>query len=580
MAFNEYELELERLKRRRAVAEALRNQAMQPMDQNRMVGNVAIPINPLEGFSKMLQMYLAGQNVRGTEKEEKELGERYRTESEQAMNRIMAAARGDVGPIDPNSMPQAPGAEYGMEGFEIPQRTGKQDRKLAVLEALGGHPDPSMRSIGPKLMLEQLFKGTDIKSGPHYDQQGRAYVLTTEGTVQYLPDIKEREKIVSRDLGGSLGLGTEYSTDILKELPKTITPDASANLGQRQFEWGNISPYQGAQLGVDRARLGLEGQRVGIDRANLLYNTGMEPMGGGAGVPGFVPPAPQMPQLPPGAQPTVPPVQGANIDAMLAAQGHPPEHIAAIKQVMAADQQGKPMSVTVDPAQGQQPFVPPQIPRMTTSQFQNYGAPNQPQGAPQIPLGMPPKVFYEQQAKLMKEKPESRHQTIEAVNYMDRVINSAEKLKTHPGLAAATGGTFWTGLIPGTQAAGATADIKSLATQVFTAALQAMRKASETGGAVGQVAIQEMRALENSFASLDRMQSDEQFYERLSDVQKIARDAMERLKQAYRVQFGEELGYQSPFEKPAGASGAPGVQNAGSIEQDAEAIMRRGRGNR
>jgi hypothetical protein len=69
---------------------------------------------------------------------------------------------------------------------------------------------------------------------------------------------------------------------------------------------------------VDRTRLSNEGARIGIDAANLYFNTGMGPMGGGARVPGGMPsamdgaprlpaaPVPQSGVVPPRGAPAVP----------------------------------------------------------------------------------------------------------------------------------------------------------------------------------------------------------------------------------------------------------------------------------
>lgn len=49
------------LDRRQKMADYLRQQALAPMDTNRMAGGYVIPINPLEGLAKMGQAYFAGQ---------------------------------------------------------------------------------------------------------------------------------------------------------------------------------------------------------------------------------------------------------------------------------------------------------------------------------------------------------------------------------------------------------------------------------------------------------------------------------------------------------------------------------------
>lgn len=102
-----------------------------------------------------------------------------------------------------------------------------------------------------------------------------------------------------------------------------------------QFPW---------QQNVDAANINNAGQRIGIDRANLFHNTGMAPMGGGAGLPQPLPvgspatngqplaPAPMRPRPQPQPGLGVVPPRGApaapqNIvptDAPMGAPGQPP----------------------------------------------------------------------------------------------------------------------------------------------------------------------------------------------------------------------------------------------------------------
>jgi hypothetical protein len=82
-------------------------------------------------------------------------------------------------------------------------------------------------------------------------------------------------------------------------------------------EWQMSTKFPWEQQ-VDRTRLSNEGARIGIDAANLYFNTGMGPMGGGARVPGGMPsamdgaprlpaaPVPQSGVVPPRGAPAVP----------------------------------------------------------------------------------------------------------------------------------------------------------------------------------------------------------------------------------------------------------------------------------
>lgn len=69
------------------------------------------------------------------------------------------------------------------------------------------------------------------------------------------------------------------------------------------------------------------------------------------------------------------------------------------------------------------------------------------------------------------------------------------------------------------------------------AELQAMRDASPTGGALGQVAVQELEALQSTIASLDQAQSDEQLREHLQAIDQHLTNWQNSVNQAYQEKF-------------------------------------------
>lgn len=64
------------------------------------------------------------------------------------------------------------------------------------------------------------------------------------------------------------------------------------------------------------------------------------------------------------------------------------------------------------------------------------------------------------------------------------------------------------------------ADLETIKANLGFAELQAMREASPTGGALGQVAVQELIALQSTISSLDQAQSPDQLRARLGEVRK------------------------------------------------------------
>ena len=73
-------------------------------------------------------------------------------------------------------------------------------------------------------------------------------------------------------------------------------------------------------------------------------------------------------------------------------------------------------------------------------------------------------------------------------------------------------------ILPGTPQYDLKAELVTIMANIGFDRLQRMRDESPTGGALGQVAIQELAALQNSIANLDRAQSPEQFRKNLQVV--------------------------------------------------------------
>lgn len=98
-------------------------------------------------------------------------------------------------------------------------------------------------------------------------------------------------------------------------------------------------------------------------------------------------------------------------------------------------------------------------------------------------------------------------------------------------------------------------DLRSTATTIKAnlgfAELQAMRDASPTGGALGQVAVQELEALQSTLASLDPNQSEGQLKSNLETIKLL----LERQKEYRRQAAGAKYGTPAP----SGANAPEGV---------------------
>lgn len=125
-----------------------------------------------------------------------------------------------------------------------------------------------------------------------------------------------------------------------------------------------------------------------------------------------------------------------------------------------------------------------------------------------------------------------------SLDALNRLEASAHEVEKHPGLSRITGVAGVFPNYPGGNAANAQADLKKLASQSGFAVLQALRDASKTGGALGQVSNFEIQQLQNNLASLDQAQSYDQIVKEIQKIQEFAEGARGRLRDAYNMKHG------------------------------------------
>lgn len=112
------------------------------------------------------------------------------------------------------------------------------------------------------------------------------------------------------------------------------------------------------------------------------------------------------------------------------------------------------------------------------------------------------------------------------------------------------------GNIAGTPAFDLRETAKQIKANLGFAELQAMREASPTGGALGQVAVQELEALQSTLASLNPDQSEQQ----LRDNLKLVRDLLDRQKMYRRMAMEAKTGGASVPPQQAGGYTVLGVE--------------------
>jgi hypothetical protein len=208
--------------------------------------------------------------------------------------------------------------------------------------------------------------------------------------------------------------------------------------------------------------------------------------------------------------------------------GRPPEEVAAIEALQRAERDGVQMTVNV--------------PR---PQIGGGGL-----GPSSAVLGVAPseaeKAAQKESAvgavKRKSELPQAQLQVQSQIDDIDRLSTLANEILKEPALGRSVGLQGAIPNMPGSQAANATALVDSLKAQISGMKLQAMRNASKTGGAVGNVTEKEWPRLESMIVALDKKMSPELFREKLSEVVSV----MQQMKQNILGAFNQEYGDVQP----------------------------------
>lgn len=183
-------------------------------------------------------------------------------------------------------------------------------------------------------------------------------------------------------------------------------------------------------------------------------------------------------------------------------------------------------------------------------------------------------IKIDQKTRAAREKayPKASAAYRSATNEIDTLIRDLRDLAAHPGLPSITGGVE--GRLPSVSkdATAAQAKLDKILAKGQFRSLQALRDASPTGGAVGNVSDAENKALRDSFGALSQTQQDEDFREQIEDVIKDLEFSKRNITQAY----DEEYAYRGEESKPRGRRGDPTQRrgsDAAAIRSEADAIV-------
>jgi tRNA(Arg) A34 adenosine deaminase TadA len=155
------------------------------------------------------------------------------------------------------------------------------------------------------------------------------------------------------------------------------------------------------------------------------------------------------------------------------------------------------------------------------------------------------------------EQTQKKEQLVETtVRTIDNVMNTIDTASKQIGTftAGAIGSPL--SLIPGTPAKNLAANLETIKANLGFDRLQQMRDASPTGGALGQVAIQELVALQSSLASLDIQQTPAQLRANLNKIKghyEKWRSAVNKAKEKGVETIGDRVtAPTTPAQQPSG----------------------------
>jgi hypothetical protein len=191
---NPYTAESAAIQRKLQMAQALGQQAMQPVDVPQQAG---VQASPLMGLAKVLQGYMAGKEEKEAIEAYKDLAERYQTGNRADMGSFLEAMQGTpakelAGPA-PQGAPTGVSPEGVQGGYIQPEQ--KPDRTRAMALALGSQ-NPTLQGAGGAMLSQMMTPKSPIQ-------------VAAGGTVLD-PTTMQPIYIAPRERTGELGVYDEY----------------------------------------------------------------------------------------------------------------------------------------------------------------------------------------------------------------------------------------------------------------------------------------------------------------------------------------------------------------------------------
>jgi len=535
VAFNvpsPYQTEQRRIAQQQKMAEMLQAQSMQPNERFSYNGIEArTPVTA--GLAKMLQGFTGMMMQKKGLEEEKALGEKYRGEQSADFTNLakMLSAPAVAGAAAvPERAAQPPTTMVDDEGNPMPgvsataampavtaRRAGQIDPEM-----IGQFKTPEAQQMAMAQLLSQIGPKAPIKLSAgesliHPTTFAPVYTAPQKQEYGTTPYYEEVNGVLHRFVFDKEGNAKD--TGPAKPLNQftTGTVDAALKRDMDMYQFGNLSADQ-------RASLGIRLTQAGVDVAKLGYETGLSPTPV-SGLPANAP--------------------APNFGVQTRPQAMPNQPVAPI------------------PAQGvPRPAMPQGMPRAAMPQVAPQAATQAGEAQPLINTVTP-----KERQVLMVAQPQQNVAAQSALQNMERLTNVANELKNHPGLPDIVGRANQYSTFDMTdKAVNARALQSTLVKQSAVNALQAMRDASKTGGAVGGVTEKEWPILEQQLAALDGAQTPDAYRAALTNLNNQLSSSSTRVKNAYEQTYGK-LKYEATPYQQQGQTSSGQIAPAGAVRR-------------
>lgn len=315
----DYAAQRTKISRSRALLDALRQQGSEPLQTNRMAGGYVIPISPFEGLAKIAQTGVSAYGEKDLEKQQTDLATKAQGDYREALSKALKGSGLEQGEIDSltaagsnpmaaNLMPfitgiaqqkrqmkmlqdwLGQGGQGGPGGIappSSPTQAGQQPGQGTVLapsmssapqgggiapqgggaapqSGIGNIPVGGRNVMGGAMLglpgLTELGKlqhsDAQTRGDVRYDQEGKAFVVSGNGQMQYLPGVTARDKGELVDTGASKQFVNPYNNQPMgSPMPQNLTPAQNVELPLKALDTALTAQKQNFETGMPMPKL-------------------------------------------------------------------------------------------------------------------------------------------------------------------------------------------------------------------------------------------------------------------------------------------------------------------------------------